>query len=132
MSNTLEITQSIVGDIAGGKDPKEIALAFSEDLQFRIQGDEGALPWIGSKSGRKAIIEFLSRRDEFVEPIAFNVEDILANDTRGVILGNLSSKVKVTERIINSSFAIILTIAGNAVIRFEMLEDSFAVSRAAR
>jgi hypothetical protein len=42
------------------------------------------------------------------------------------------SKVKRTAKIINTDFAIILTIANGEIVRFQMLEDSFAVSQAAR
>jgi ketosteroid isomerase-like protein len=42
------------------------------------------------------------------------------------------SKLKRTGRIIETDFAIVLSVANGEIIRFQMLEDSFAVSRAAR
>ena len=37
-----------------------------------------------------------------------------------------------TGKIIKTDFAIVLTVANGEIVRFQMLEDSFAVSKAAR
>ena len=66
------------------------------------------------------------------EPVKFDVQDILASDARAVIVGELATRIKATGKVIESPFAIILTVSGGKVTRFQMLENSFAVSRAAR
>jgi hypothetical protein len=81
------------------------------DLVFEVQGDDGVLPWIGRRTGRQAIAEFIRDIRSVTEPVTFDVEGILASDSR---------------------VAIILTITGDVVTRFQMLEDSFDVSKAAR
>ena len=67
-----------------------------------------------------------------LERISFEVYDVLASDKRAVILGSLASKLKRTGKIVTTDFAIILTISNDEIVRFQMLEDSFAVSQAAR
>jgi ketosteroid isomerase-like protein len=67
-----------------------------------------------------------------MERISFDVRDILAGDDRAVILGSLASKLKRTGKIVKTDFAIVLTVAKGEIVRFDMLEDSFAVSQAAR
>jgi ketosteroid isomerase-like protein len=47
-----------------------------------------------------------------------------------VIVGELASRVKSTGQTVETAFA--LTVSGGEITRFRMLEDSFAVSRAAR
>jgi hypothetical protein len=42
-----------------------------------------------------------------------------------------ASRIKATGKIIATQFAIILTITGDVVTRFQILEDSFDVSKAA-
>jgi hypothetical protein len=54
------------------------------------------LPWIGQKSGRAAITDFVSDSRVMIERISFEVHDILAGDNRAVILGSLASKLKRT------------------------------------
>jgi ketosteroid isomerase-like protein len=110
----------------------EIAKLFSENMEWEIAGDTGVLPWIGQKSGRGAVTDFITDSRALIERISFEVHDILANDDRAVILGSLASKLKRTGKIVKTDFAIVLTVANCEIIRFQMLEDSFAVSQAAR
>ena len=126
------IAQELLASIGQGADPDEIAALFSGDVQFEIAGDVGALPWIGQKTGRNAAADFFRDTRRLTQPVRFDVQGILADDSRAVILGALASRVSATGKIIETAFAIILTIANLEITRFQMLEDSFAVSRAAR
>src|SRR5271163_4086858 len=126
------IAQKLLAGIGGGQDPAEIAALFDADLVFEIQGDDGVLPWIGRKTGRQAVADFIRDIRALTEPVAFDVEDILASDARAAIIGALQTRIKTTGKITATQFAIILTITGGIVTRFQMLEDSFDVSKAAR
>ena len=128
----IAIAQKLLEGIGGGQDPAEIAALFDADLVFEIQGDDGVLPWIGRKTGRRAIVNFIRDIRALTEPITFEVDDILASNSRAAIIGALQTRIKGTGKIIATQFAIILTITGNVVTRFQMLEDSFGVSKAAR
>ena len=105
---------------------------FDADVAFEIQGNDGVLPWIGRRIGRQAIVDFICDIRTLAEPVTFDVEDILASDSRAAIIGALQTRIKATGKITATQFAIILTITGDVVTRFQMLEDSFDVSRAAR
>lgn len=126
------VAQKVLEGIGSGQDPSEIAALFDADLLFEIQGDDGALPWIGRRTGRQAVADFIRDIRALTEPVAFDVDDILASDSRAAIVGALKTRIKATGRITATQFAIILTIAGGLVTRFQMLEDSFDVSKAAR
>jgi len=128
----IAIAQRLLQGLGGGQDPAEIAALFGADLVFEIQGDDGVLPWIGRKTGRQAIEEFVRDIRALTEPITFDVEDILASDSRAAIVGALKTRIKATGKTTTAHFAIVLTITGDVVTRFQMLEDSFDVSRAAR
>ena len=123
--------QKFLEGIGSGRDPAEIAGLFDTDLVFEIQGDDGVLPWIGRKTGRQAIADFIRDIRALTEPVAFEVDDILASEHRAAIIGALQTRIKATGKIIATQFAIILTITGDVVTRFQMLEDSFDVSKAA-
>ena len=90
------------------------------------------LPWIGRRTGRQAIADFIRDVRTLTEPITFEVDDILASDSRAAIIGALQTRIKATGKVIATQFAIILTISSDVVTRFQMLEDSFDVSKAAR
>ena len=128
----IALAQKLLEGIGGGQDPAEIAALFDGDLVFEIQGDDGVLPWIGRKTGRQAIADFIRDVRALTEPVAFDVEDILASERRAAIVGALQTRIKATGKIAATQFAIVLTISGDVVTRFQMLEDSFDVSKAAR
>ncbi|MEA2773196.1 MAG: uncharacterized protein QOD93_6158 [Acetobacteraceae bacterium] len=112
--------------------PRRDRSVFDNDLVFEIQGDDGVLPWIGRKTGRQAIANFVRDIRILTEPISFDVEDILVSESRVAIVGALRTRINATDKITATQFAIILTIESNVVTRFQMLEDRFDISRAAR
>jgi ketosteroid isomerase-like protein len=128
----IAIAKQLLAGIAEGRPPETLAALFADDLRFEIQGDDGVLPWIGHKTGRRAAIEFFRDIRALTEPVKFEVEDILGGMSRAVIVGELATKVKSSGRVITTQFAIILTILDAKIVRFQMLEDSFDVSRAVR
>ena len=129
---TVRIAQQLLTKIGTGAEPDEIAALFSTDVQFEVPGDVGALPWIGRSTGRGAASDFIRGTRSLLERVRFNVNGILADEDRAVVFGDLASKVNATGRIIESPFALILYVSGGEIIRFQILEDSFAVSQAAR
>ena len=131
-NDTLRLAQEFLGRMSSGAKPDEIAELFSETLEWEIQGDTGALPWIGRKSGRAAITDFVRESRAMIERISFEVHDILAGEERAVILGSLVSKLIRNGKIVSQDFAFVLTVSNGEIVRFQMLEDSFAVSQAAR
>ena len=128
----IAIAKKLLEGIGSGRDPGEIAALFDADLVFEIQGDDGVLPWIGRKTGRQAVADFIRDIRALTDPVSFEVEDILASENRAAIIGALQTRIKATGKIIATQFAIILTITGDVVTRYQMLEDSFDVSKAAR
>jgi ketosteroid isomerase-like protein len=128
----IAIAQKLLEGIGSGRDPAEIAASFDANLRFEIQGDDGVLPWIGRKTGRQAVADFIRDIRALTEPVTFEIEDILASKSRAAIIGALQTRIKATGKITATQFAIILTISGDVVTRFQMLEDSFDVSKAAR
>jgi ketosteroid isomerase-like protein len=131
-SDAGHLAREFLKRLGGGAEPAEVAALFSENLEWEIAGDDGALPWIGRKSGRRAVADFVSEAAAHLERLRFDVKDILTSETRAAILGSLASKVKRTGKIIETDFVVVLTVGSGEIVRFQMLEDSFAVARAAR
>ena len=55
----ITVAQKLLEGIGSGQDPIEIAALFDANLVFEIQGDDGVLPWIGHKTGRQAVADFI-------------------------------------------------------------------------
>jgi uncharacterized protein len=130
-NDTFRVAQEFLSQLGSDAEPVKIAELFSENMEWEIAGDTGVLPWIGKKSGRAAIVDFIADSRAMIERISFDIHDVVAGEGRAVILGSLASKVKRTGKIIETDFAIVLTVAHGEIVRFQMLEDSFAVSKAA-
>ena len=126
------IADALLAALGAGAPADEIAVLFNTHVQIEIDGDVGALPWIGRKVGRRAVAEFVHNTRELLAPVQFAVESVLADDGHAVIVGELASRVRATGKLIETAFAIALQIRDGEITRFRILEDSFAVSRAAR
>ena len=57
--HNIAIAKKLLEGIGSGRDPAEIAALFDANLRFEIQGDDGVLPWIGRKTGRQAVADFI-------------------------------------------------------------------------
>ena len=128
----IAIARQLLAGIGEGRTPETLAAMFAEHLRFEIQGDDGVLPWIGHKTGRQAAADFFREIRVLTEPVKFEVEDILGSTDRAVIVGELATRIKSSGKVIHTQFAIILTISGDTITRFQMLEDSFNLSRTVR
>ena len=84
--------------IGEGADPDNIAALCSHDVEFEIPGHDGALPGIGPKAGRSAVSDFIRGLRSLTEPVKFEVQDVLASEDRAVIVGELATRIKATER----------------------------------
>jgi uncharacterized protein len=126
------IAKQLLAGIGEGRAPETLAAMFAEDLRFEIQGDDGVLPWIGRKAGRQAAADFFREIRVLTEPVRFEVEDILGSPHRAVIVGALATRIKSSGRVFSTQFAIVLTISGDEIVRFQMLEDSFGLSGTVR
>lgn len=113
-----------------GASPSEISELFSNDVDFLIAGDTTHVPWIGKKVGKKGVASFYAGINNLIDSIEFEIEDILVKNQRAIVLGHLISRVKQTEKIIETEFAYDLVIKNKKIVRFRMFEDSFAVSQA--
>ena len=85
------------------------------------------LPFIGRKTGREAVAHFIRDLRSLTEPVKFDVQDILASDARAVIVGELATRVKATDKVIESAFAIILTVSVGEIARFHSTSASGSV-----
>jgi uncharacterized protein len=65
-------------------------------------------------------VSFHHSQQQKLERISFEVHDILAGESRAVILGSLASKLKRTGKIVETEFAIVLTVINGEIVRFQL------------
>jgi uncharacterized protein len=110
-NDTLHLAQEFLGQMGSSAKPAAVAELFSENMEWDIAGDTGVLPWIGQKSGRAAVIDFINDSRAMIERVSFEVHDILASGDRAVILGSLASKLRRTRQGAETDFVIVLSVA---------------------
>ena len=126
------LAEQFLGKLASGASAEEIAALCVPDLDWNIPGDSGVLPWVGQKTGRSAIVDFVRDTQTLIQRESLEIHEVLASDQRAVILGHLRTRITATAKLIDSAFAIVLTFSGDKIATFLMLEDSYATSNAAR
>lgn len=129
---TRQVVEQLFDLTANGGSPLEISELFSDKVDFMITGDTLHVPWIGKKIGKTGAASFYEGINKYIDSLEFEIEEILIKNQRAVVLGHLVSKVKETEKNIETEFAYDITVEDNKIIRFRMFEDSFAVSEAVR
>jgi ketosteroid isomerase-like protein len=132
VKKNLDIAQQFLAKLGSGAAPEEIAQLFSADLDWNIPGDSGVLPWVGHRVGREAVADFVRDSGQMIERLGLEIHDVIASDERAIIFGELATRVKSTGKVIQTAYAIVLTVVGDEITRFLMLEDSFATAEAAR
>ncbi|WP_144109514.1 nuclear transport factor 2 family protein [Paraburkholderia sp. BCC1886] len=128
----LQLAQNFLAKLGSGASAADIAALCSADLEWSIPGDDGALPWVGHKVGREAMHDFIRDTATMIERESLEIHDLLASEERAVILGHLKTRIVATGKLIDGAFAIVLKFREGKIASFTMLEDSFAVSAAAR
>ena len=131
--NTTESTRKVVGQfferVGTGADTGTIESLFSEDVDWLVPGD-GRIPWIGRKVGRAGVAEFIRDLRRFTTPIRVNVRTVVVDGENGVALLELETRVTNTGKIIRAEAAFDFTVRDGLIVRFRLLEDSYAVSQA--
>ncbi|ATB36167.1 hypothetical protein CYFUS_001581 [Cystobacter fuscus] len=128
--DTRAIAGAYFARLRAGAEPDAIASLFSEEVDWDIPGDTRRVSWIGRRTGRAGVADFFRSLREQVEPLRFEVRSLVVDGDEAVALGALESRVKRTGKIIESEFALHMTIRNGLIVRYRLFEDSFAVARA--
>ncbi len=130
--NNLIIAQTLLQRLADAPSALSVCELFAEDVLWNIPGDEAAYPWIGKQRGKGAVTQFISESGKRLQRTHFEVHDILANERRAMIYGELAAIDLVTEKSMVTPFVIALDISNGLINSFLMMENSVAVSEASQ
>jgi uncharacterized protein len=102
---------------------------FHEHATIDIPGDP-AVPWTGERRGRSGVREFFRLLHEHVQPEAFEIDKILADENTAVALGRFTQRIRRGGATFTSEYALRLEVEDGLIVRYLMLEDSCAVAEA--
>lgn len=107
---------------------EDLTRLFVENVDWYIPGDESKVEWLGKRNSRKEVYEFYDLLWKNTEPISANIDNIFIDDNKAVITGEFSTIMLQTNKIVNSLFFIQITVENEKIVKYRLLEDSYAVS----
>lgn len=107
----------------------KITSLFAEDVDWFIPGNENKAPWLGKRRKKNEVEQFYDVLWKNTEPVSANISNILIDGENAVITGEFSTKMLQTGKIVDSIFCIELVVQNNLIIKYRLLEDSYAVSQ---
>jgi ketosteroid isomerase-like protein len=112
------------------RDLDALVACFSPEVDWFIAGNEAVAPWLGRKNGPDEVRQFYEQLWAAVEPLGFELAHILYDGDHCVITGQLSSRMTATGKVFTTMFSGHLTIAGDAISRYRVQEDSWGLVEA--
>ncbi|GLY67692.1 nuclear transport factor 2 family protein [Amycolatopsis taiwanensis] len=105
---------------------------FADEVDWDIPGATEIVPWIGRRRTGVEAGEFYAGLDDYLERDIFEVERIFVDGDEAVAVGHLRSIVRATGGVIETPFAIRMTVTAGRITRYLILEDSYRVATAAK
>ena len=85
------------------------------------------LPTAGTRRGPQQVAEFFKAVDEVFEIQRFEPKAFIAQDGRVVVLGEDTSRIKATGKVLDGEWAHVFTIQGGKIVNFHEYIDTAAV-----
>ena len=126
---TLKTVQAFLGAM-GARNLDAIVELFAEQVDWYIPGDEKLAPWLGKRTDKKAVRNFFALLWPATEPLSASVDHLFVDGDQAVVIGEFSTRMLATGKVVNSLFHIAMTVENGLINRYRLLEDSLAVSRA--
>ena len=99
---------------------------FDENIEW-ISPGPAELPTAGTRRGRQQVAEFFNSVNEIFEIQRFEPKAFIAEGDRVIVLGDDTSRIKATGKVLDSEWAHAFTLRDGLVIAFHEYIDTAAV-----
>lgn len=113
----------------GERNLEELVNLFSETVDWYIPGDEEKAPWLGKRNTSEEIRCFYELLWKNTEPVSATIDNIFTDHENAIITGVFSTKMLYTNQKVDSMFCIQMHILNDKIIKYRLLEDSYAISK---
>jgi ketosteroid isomerase-like protein len=90
------------------------------------------MPWAGTNRGAQSIVDAFNGIGKVWETKAFEVRDVIANDSSVAMFGSFTYKTRVLGKEITSPFALLARIKDGKISYVQFLEDTFGTASSFR
>lgn len=102
---------------------------FADQVDWYIPGDIAKASWLGRRNTKHEIEEFFIQLWSQTESVSATIDQMMTENDTTLISGEFSTKMLPSGKTVDSLFFIQLTIQDELIVKYRLLEDSFAVSR---
>ena len=127
MNNTQNTVQKLLQYLSE-RDLKNLTTLFANNVDWYIPGDETNVLWLGKRKSRQEVLAFYRLLWQNTEPLSAIIDNIFIDGKKAIIAGEFSTRMLQTGKVVDSLFFIQLTVENNEIIKYRLLEDSYAVS----
>jgi hypothetical protein len=104
---------------------------FHDDAEW-MSPDAEAVPFAGNFHGKQEVARFFAELGGSLEPMRFDVHDIVAENDKVVVIGEATWRVKATGRTYENPWVNVFTLRDGKVIRTHAYFDTAPAERAFR
>jgi len=97
-------------------------------LNFNNPELRKVLPWAGTNKGPQSVVDAFNGIGRVWETKAFEVRDVLANDTSVAMFGSFTYKTRTLGKEITSPFALLAKVTNGKISYVQFLEDTFGTA----
>ena len=101
---------------------------FSDKIDWFIPGDKVNAPWLGKRNSKMEVKHFFEMLWKNTEPLNATVENIFIEENQAIINGEFETRMLTTNKMVNSLFFIHMVVENEIIVKYRLLEDSYAVS----
>jgi len=110
------------------RDLNNLSELFADEVDWHIPGNEAVAPWLGRRKSRQEVRDCYQLLWQNTEPLSATVDKIFIDQEDAVISGEFSTKMLQTGQVVNSLFFIQIGTKDSLIVKYKLLEDSYAVS----
>lgn len=103
---------------------------FADEVDWYIPGNQAVAPWLGRRNTKAEVIDFFRLLWKETIPIAAEIDHIFIDGKKAVIAGDFKTGMLRTDKICDSLFFIRITVENGCIVKYHLLEDSYAVVQA--
>jgi ketosteroid isomerase-like protein len=133
MTSTTTTTRSVVEAffqrLAVGE-PEPLTALLADNVDWDIPGNATLAPWVGPRSSRSGVADYLRLLRANVKPISAEVQHVLVDGEMAVAVGAFASRMVKTGKVVESIFVAQFVVRDGLIARYRLLEDSQAVVEA--
>ncbi|MCG7595236.1 nuclear transport factor 2 family protein [Mycobacterium sp. PSTR-4-N] len=113
-------------DVFFSHDVDKTLQCLTDDVVWRVQGAPD-VPTIGTRYGKDEVREWLELFPHHFQPLDFDIQRMVADDDRVIVIGHFTHRILDTGREFSSDFATICTVRDGKLAAYNFLEDSYGL-----